>query len=199
MTFLHRAPREVYRVYGEEEYLAGEHDGVGEQSPGSEPDRQTDQPVISSGPRGSHAARLLGLGLLAGVTLGAVGLVLSSLSHRAPVTPESVVHPKARVPGHRSPARSAPMAASVDAGSAVGDPTGVTLAYPPKNRSVSRATEPRPSVATSRPITLKYIVSYPRSISFRSARASRQWLSPRYVLGGIPSATAPDGEFGFER
>jgi hypothetical protein len=184
-------------VYGEEEYLAEEHDGVGAQSPGGEP--EADRPaIVSSGPRGSHTARLLGLGLLAGVTVGAVGLVLSSLSHRA-APPGSVVHPKARVPSHGSPARPVSMAVHADAGSTAGDPTGATLTYPPQSRSVSRARRPRPSVTTSPPIAPKYIGRYPRSMSFGSARASRQWLSPGYVLGGSSSATSPDGEFGFER
>jgi hypothetical protein len=201
MTFWHRAPREVYRVYGEDEYLAEEHDGV-ELPPGGERDGQMDRPVtVSSGPSGSHAARLLGLGLLAGVTLGAVGLVVSNLSHRALAPPRHVVHSgnKARLPGNGSPARRVPTAVSAGAESTVGSPTGATLAYPPQSRSVSRVTGGRPSAATSPRIAPKYIGSYPGSMSFRSATASRQWLSPGDVLGGTRSATSPDGEFGFER
>jgi hypothetical protein len=201
MTLWHRAPRAVYRVYGEEEYLAEQHDGVEEPPPGGA-DRQTGRPVIvSSAPRGSHAARLLGLGLLAGVTLGAVGLVVSNLSHRAPAPLGPVVHPheKARLPGHGSPARPVPMAVSANAEATARDPTGATLAHPPQSGWVSRAAGPRPSVATSHPRAPKYVGSYPRSMSLRSATASRQWLSPGHVLGRTQSAAAPDGEFGFER
>ena len=79
-----RAPRQVYEVHGEDDYLAGN---------GAPPNvcamRQVDASVESS-----SAARVLGLALLAVVTLGAISLVLLHASHR-PMVRQSVAEPHA--------------------------------------------------------------------------------------------------------
>ncbi len=86
MSLWRRAPRQVYRVYAEDEYLAEEH-GAAE----SERLREAEQPgsrerrpeIGLSPPTGSRTARLVGVGLLLGATVGAAGLVLSHLTHEA--------------------------------------------------------------------------------------------------------------------
>jgi hypothetical protein len=83
MTLWRRAPREVYRVYGEDEYL----DDEGSTGEGSQanpiPGRWEGQPgVISPASHGSHTAQLLGLGLLVGVVIGVLALVVVNASHK---------------------------------------------------------------------------------------------------------------------
>jgi hypothetical protein len=74
MSLWHRAPREVYRVYGEDEYL------VGDPVPGAE-DAPAEKVTLDES--FSHSRRLLGLGLLAVVTVGALALVVLNASHRS--------------------------------------------------------------------------------------------------------------------
>lgn len=84
MTFWRRAPREVYRVYGEDEYLAGENDAIEDSDPTSETNRHQDRrAIVSPRSHGSHTARLVGIGLLIGVTVGALGIVILNISSRA--------------------------------------------------------------------------------------------------------------------
>lgn len=82
-----RAPREVYRVYGEDEYLAAEDRPTSERPHVSASDSvEEDSRVALASPasHGSGQGRLIGLGLLIGVTIGAVGLVVVNMSHRSP-------------------------------------------------------------------------------------------------------------------
>lgn len=76
MSLWHRAQREVYRVYGEDQYLEGETAPAGEMAPAGQMDR----------PDGLHAGRLIGVGLLVGIGLATLGLVFLNLGHprRAP-------------------------------------------------------------------------------------------------------------------
>jgi hypothetical protein len=83
MTLWHRAPREVYRVYAEDEYLAQSD---------AHADEQTWTP-----PSHSRSGRLVGLGLLVGVTVGAFALVALNASQRAPMAPQSRVAQSPRV------------------------------------------------------------------------------------------------------
>jgi hypothetical protein len=117
MTLWHRAPREVYRVYGEDEYLADDALSAEEEpfAPRvAEEESFTPQVAEEScapptgeefhrTPTHNHATyhysavapplhrsrsgRLLGLGLLAGVTVGALGLVALNAAHRSPAAP----------------------------------------------------------------------------------------------------------------
>jgi hypothetical protein len=90
VTLWQRAPREVYRVYGEDEYLSADdaHATQGESQPRA---GEEGSPSLLGGDlRYSRSGRLLGLGLLVVVTVGAVGLVVASASHRH-VAPSSGV------------------------------------------------------------------------------------------------------------
>jgi hypothetical protein len=119
MTFWKRAPRSVYSVYGEEEYLSEEPDAGAQQA----------SPAIVSEPRRASLSRgLLGFGLLLGVTLSAIALVALNYSHppraasrpgirlSAPVTradahavrraeTDTPIAPSTDLPAHRLPAR----------------------------------------------------------------------------------------------
>jgi hypothetical protein len=112
MSLWRRAPREVYRVYGEDQYLEAETAPEGETAPQEdamtvEPDRRTgaswaafaaDVPPTSPGTAGSssarqsgsHAGRLIGVGLLVGVGLATLALVFLNLSRRHGAAPELV-------------------------------------------------------------------------------------------------------------
>jgi hypothetical protein len=86
MSFLHRAPRQVYHVYGEDEHLAEEHmatesEGLQEVEESGSCERRPE--IGLSPPTGSRVARLAGVGLLLGISVGAAGLVLSHLTHEA--------------------------------------------------------------------------------------------------------------------
>jgi hypothetical protein len=102
VTLWKRAPRSVYSVYGEQEYLSGGDLDAGEQE---------SSPAIAYEPSSaSRSTRLLGLGLLVGVILSAIALVALNASHpgapsrgdigrrapvdqaSAPVRPRSVTH-----------------------------------------------------------------------------------------------------------
>jgi hypothetical protein len=77
VTLWKRAPRSVYSVYGEQEYLSGGDLDAGEQEPSL---------AIAYEPSSaSRSTRLLGLGLLVGVILSAIALVALNASH--PHTP----------------------------------------------------------------------------------------------------------------
>ncbi len=111
MSLWSRAPREVYRVYGEDQYREGET------APGEtvaqeaitplEPDSRietswatlaTDVPPASpdsagsssAPPSGLHTGRLIGVGLLLSVGLATLTLVFLNMSHRHGVVPVPV-------------------------------------------------------------------------------------------------------------
>jgi hypothetical protein len=107
MSLWRRAPREVYRVYGEDQYLEGDTAPEGETAAREdarsvEPDSRdaasfaAEVPPASPGtagsssarPSGSHAGRLIGVGLLVGVGFATLVLVLLNISHRHGPTPE---------------------------------------------------------------------------------------------------------------
>jgi hypothetical protein len=112
MSLWRRAPREVYRVYGEDQYLEGDTAPEGEAAPPEdttavEPDSRgvasrtafaADVPPAPPGaagspsarPGGSHAGRLVGVGLLMGVGLATLVLVFSNLSDRHGAPPDPV-------------------------------------------------------------------------------------------------------------
>ncbi|MFZ1925432.1 MAG: hypothetical protein WAU42_04730, partial [Solirubrobacteraceae bacterium] len=112
MSLWHRAPREVYRVYGEDQYLEGETAPEGEtalpeDTTAVEPDSRrvaswtafaADVPPALPGtagspsalPGGSRAGRLAGVGLLVGVGLATLVLGFSNLSDRHGAPPDPV-------------------------------------------------------------------------------------------------------------
>jgi hypothetical protein len=112
MSLWSRAPREVYRVYGEDQYREGETAPEGEtvapEDPMlAEPDGRAgaswvtfvaETPPTSLGaadgssapPSGLRAGRLIGVGLLVGVGLATLALVLLNMAHRRGAAPERV-------------------------------------------------------------------------------------------------------------
>ncbi len=112
MSLWHRAPREVYRVYGEDRYLEGDTAPEGvtvaqEDATAADPDSRgvaswaafaadvapasADTAGSSSArPSGSHAGRMVGVGLLVGVGLATLALVFLNIAHRRGAAPEPV-------------------------------------------------------------------------------------------------------------
>lgn len=108
MSLWRRAPRQVYRVYGEDEYLAEEHVAADTEFLGEAEDPRSyesgSEIRTAAHPTGSRTSRLVGVGLLLGVTVGAAGLVLSHLSHET--SPPRVSLPGPSVLHHMSGASS---------------------------------------------------------------------------------------------
>jgi hypothetical protein len=112
MSLWNRAPREVYRVYGEDQYREGETAPEGETvaqeaiTPPAPDSRAraswatlaTDVSPASPGtsgsssapPRGLHTGRLIGAGLLMGVGFATLALVFLNMSHRHGAAPVPV-------------------------------------------------------------------------------------------------------------
>ena len=110
MSLWRRAPREVYRVYGEDQYLergiapAGETAALGDTTAAGQDgltgaswaSLAAEVPPASPGAVGNssarssrpHGGRLVGVGLLMGVSLATLVLVLSNMAHRHGVAPE---------------------------------------------------------------------------------------------------------------
>jgi hypothetical protein len=81
MTMWKRAPRSVYSVYGEQEYLCGDASDAQEQP----------SPAAAFEPASASRWRaLVGLGLLAGVTTCAVVLVAVNVSRTRTVSPPAI-------------------------------------------------------------------------------------------------------------
>lgn len=232
MTFWRRGPREVYRVYGEEEYLAVEDsrvDGeallpsVDEQSlpaiaddsshPPGHPLRAPGHPahddagpgvvhrdegrhtVVRSPSNGSRAGRLVGLGLLVGVTASVLGLVVVNALHRQSSASRVGAARSAR-PGAAS---DAPARGQISARGTV-QTSNTPL---PRARALARTS---PRTATPRRTTT--LPTPPaRALPYvgvgRPAALSRPEMAVSAPDGesARPEATAqpPDGEFGFER
>jgi hypothetical protein len=87
MSLWRRAPRQVYRVYGEDEYLAEEHVAADaeflREAEDSRSYENASEIRAAAHPTGSRTPRLVGVGVLLGVTVGAAGLVFLHLSHEA--------------------------------------------------------------------------------------------------------------------
>jgi hypothetical protein len=95
MSFWRRAPRSVYQVYDEEQYLAGESETAGEGELASEDHEQITVPtqVPTHGPR---SVRLLALGVLAVVTVSAASIVAVAARHHSQTGPVPVVAHRGR-------------------------------------------------------------------------------------------------------
>ncbi len=121
MKFWDREPRAVYRVYDEDDYLAGpdthdgEQDGMGQESQdpaggfghidagysnhsAAAPDAHVREPlnVFTEPPRRGRPGRALALGLLCAVAASAAALVGLEISHRSASLSVPVHHPSAR-------------------------------------------------------------------------------------------------------
>jgi hypothetical protein len=90
--FWRRTPRAVYRVYGEDEYLDAGEVGVEEDTNptfGGEYASDDQHTTTHRRPLGSRSGRLVGIGLLVGVTVCALGLVVANVLHRPSVATRS--------------------------------------------------------------------------------------------------------------
>jgi hypothetical protein len=177
MTLWSRAPREVYRVYGEDEYLTEEHDAVEAVHPRTETDGLEDrQSVLAQSPSRSRSARLIGFGLLAGVTVGATGLVVSSASHRDSTPPSQIL------------SRGAPTQIAGQAPTASFSAKG----YAARTRVSGSSSQPRQLARTHR-------LSIGRSKTFLAVSDDRPWLEAPFPPTTNMPASPPRGEFEFER
>ncbi len=204
MTLWRRVPREVYRVYGQDEYLAGD-------------DQAPAQPSSSATPveyeRGSRSGRLVGLGALVGVSVGALGLVLTHASSRAPAARSSGIAQSARPSAGGQPdARREPTFRRASVGSrAHADAT--IGAYPalspsshpavPRRRALSRALSSsalphaRSGRLPSKP--LSSAVSSARSTPSLAVELSHGQLATPELSASGASLSPVAGEFEFER
>jgi hypothetical protein len=191
VTLLRRAPREIYRVYSEEEYLSG---AVAELGAGTE--------LTSGGER--HFHRAAGVTMLVGAT-GAVGAIVvlnSAWVHtgvgRGPERMMAVAHAKvARSPVVADPP-VAPARASVFRASGTTRPL-VRRARHWSERSglhplIRRSTPPRGSVA----IAADH-VPVPRSTPVGASAAGAPAEAPPARPQTRPASPEKQPEFGFER
>jgi hypothetical protein len=107
MSLWRRAPRSVYRVYEEEQYLAGEGEPPVEDLPAAE-----DREAIAALSRGSRYGRLLPLGLLAAVTASATGIAAMAIMRRPYKAPVPAVAHRDRAHPTRPAASALPMPVS---------------------------------------------------------------------------------------
>ena len=179
MTLWRRAPREVYRVYGEDEYLAEDSSSSGaeeswtplvaeeswtppvaEQSwthPSGERSHQAAvhehvgdrYAVVESPADRSRAGRLVGLGLLVGVIVSAAALVALNAAHRPPAASPATVAQVAHADG----ASRASIGAPVGHGSVIYMPNGHGSVVHTPNSHDSRARVPAPAPARPREVT----------------------------------------------
>jgi hypothetical protein len=171
MTLWRRAPREVYRVYGEDEYLSEDsiHTSEEELSP----------PLVDAQAHASRAGRLIALGLLVGVTVGAIALVASNVSRQHSVPRSDVRHSAS---ASVAVTRWAPATASANRGPAIHVSSG--------GRPRARVTERPPHAAMlTKPILRQTPLVEPRQIWYPTAAHPES--------GGAP--TPIDTEFDFER
>jgi hypothetical protein len=105
-----RAPRAVYRVYGEDEYLDAGEAAVGEDTNrgfGGEHAAEDQHTAAHQKPFGLRLGRLVGIGLLVGVTVCAFGLVVGNVLHRPSVATRSGFLPRRpNVPASYAPTGS---------------------------------------------------------------------------------------------
>ncbi|HEY5287056.1 MAG TPA: hypothetical protein VIJ50_08125 [Solirubrobacteraceae bacterium] len=168
MSIWRRAPREVYRVYGEDQYLEGQAAPEGEATPHEqestvEPDNRGvgpwttaawEAPYVSNGDPGSsfarqggtHAGRVIGVGLLVGVGLATLALVFLNLSHRHRGHP-ALVGRGAGVETDRQVARSAHSASRSVSPPRFSTPSAIA----PERRPRSRLNDDAPPASDSDP------------------------------------------------
>lgn len=179
MTLWRRAPREVYRVYGEDEYLdedassSGAEESstplvaeeswtppVAEESwthPSGERSHQAavhghvgDRYAMVESPEDrSRAGRLVGLGLLVGVIVSAAALVALNAAHRPPAASPATVAQVANADG----ASRASIGADVGHGSVIHTPNGHGSVVHMPNSHDSRARVRVPAPARTREVT----------------------------------------------
>jgi hypothetical protein len=180
-----RTPREVYRVYGEDEYLSAEDRPTSEPhlSDGDSIGEDSSSALVSPISRSSHLGRLIGLGLLIAVTLGAISLVVVNMSRRSPSGLGLSRSAPARISGLPRGARIASSKATFDGQLAAKPSSGRrSLGHPLIPRAIHRfagggtqkSTPLRASIAPAPPLNGQVSVSQ-------------------------SEASPVDGEFDFER
>lgn len=199
MTLWHRAPREVYRVYGQDEYLAEDDRSRVEELHAESVDgyRGDDHPsVTSSQSHASRPARLVGLGLLVGVVVGVVGLVVLNGSHPSSARPQSSVVQSAPKDAAGRSSTAAHESGASHAFTRIS--AGPEPATPASGNAVSRA---RASMRSSaRPLPRPRAERPTESASNTVAVMPSQPQSPASELSGPDAAVSSiDGEFDFER
>lgn len=206
MSLWRSAPRQVYRVYGEDEYLAEEPLAADAELLREAEDSRSYEKGSELGAAtssvGSRTPRLVGIGLLLGATVGAAGLVLSHLSHEASpprvgASGPSALHRKSgasfgSVPQHRlgtasedSESATRSKGASTSRASAPGYTTSDSLVRRRVSGSVVAARDPYRSRQSTPARTVGPL--------WRSAKTSS---APSEAL---ISFAASGGEFEFER
>jgi len=200
MTLWRRAPREVYRVYGEEEYLGGDAPSAVEESHQApvQEHAKDHYAVVGHPAYRAQAGRLVGLGLLVGVVVSAAALVVLNVAHRPPTAPPATV---ARV-AHAHGAARASSGAAIDGGS----PVSVSKNPTPRVRARTR-TRARVGAhsSTGHPSGGRSSTRQAhRSAESVSEAASAEWSAPPRSTTSDPApsgAEAPPigGEFEFER
>ncbi len=217
MSLWRRAPRQVYCVYGEDEYLADEVRAQEAQPLGNEEEvgahetRPQRGPSLSaagaereSRPRprpersiGSRTPRLVGVGLLLGVTVGAIALVLSHMTHETPPARGDAAGLAAT--RHMPPASSGPLPRPATAGSARSHPAASGSSGAPALTPASE--DPRAAGATARLATggrhARPAEAGPTPIARMSDTQSGETTPPGEME--VPEAAASGGEeFDFE-
>jgi hypothetical protein len=138
VTFWQRTPREVYSVYGEEEYLS-ENDIHASGQASQPPAEGEGSPLFTGGGSHSRSGRLLGLGLLLGVTVGAFGLVaVNAFRPRGAPTNGVVRGAQASAPG-RPPATASARPGPAHRSQAFAVPGSATHAAAPPRVRPSRS------------------------------------------------------------
>jgi hypothetical protein len=197
MTLWRRAQREVYQVYGEDEYLS--EDGL----PGS--DAEPSPPLPAAEQRheqgyDSRSARLVGLGLLAGVTIGTLALVTLNMAHRSGAPSPGVAQDASGRGLAGKESGPAPVNDSVSVASATSEPLapGAPGAASHARASVPMRMPMRPGVPPRRPRWPRVGMAGESISSATSTEPEETRLSSLESLG--PGALPPAGdELGFER
>jgi hypothetical protein len=182
VTFWQRTPRAVYSVYGEEEYLSENDAHASGQASQSLADGEGSPLFAGTGSHHSRSGRLLGLGLLLGVTVGALGLVVVNASrpHAAPAN--GVVRgAPASAPGHP------PATASAKPGPAA---RSQAFAIPGSGTPATAPPQVRPSQSR--------VLNSGKAGLPSQVQAPTQRLKTEVSTRNMP-ATPIDGEFDFER
>lgn len=197
MTLWNRAPREVYRVYGEDEYLAGDALSAGEESPPAPADEyEADRhAAVGSPSQRSRSGRLAGLGMLAGVTMAAFGLVALHATQRS--------SPALRVVVAQTTHASITAHAAIDA--PVSHTAAAEMSHGPmlRVRSPARARTCVPCHHVARSVDANVTVA-PTSAESALKAVSAEGAQPPHPIASESTrsgAQAPpiDGEFEFER
>lgn len=206
MSLWRRAPRQVYRVYGEDEYLAEERVAADAEFPRGAEDSHSYEERSELGAAtpttASRTPRLVGVGLLLGATVGAAGLVYSHLSHEA--SPPRVSSSGPSVLRRASGANSGSVSQHTFAAASAGSESATRSKGASTSRASASGHTVSGSVARHRVSGLVAAVRHPyRSRQSTGAlTAGPLWRSSKTApvpSEALISFAASGGEFEFER